>query len=169
LIVDDNRTNLRILDGILRRWDFRSKSVQGGKEALTELSAGWQGADPYALILTDRHMPEMDGFSLIEQIRQRPELSTAVIMMLTSSEHRRDTERCNQLGVSASLLKPIRQGELREALSRIIGAPEQNDETSPRHDLLPGKDSLGNRDGDCAPSRRVGPRNCTASPSQDRT
>ena len=131
LIVDDNRTNLRILDGVLRRWDIKSKPVQGGKEALTELSAAWQGADPYALILTDRHMPEMDGFNLVEQIRQRPELSTAVIMMLTSRGHRSDTERCNQLGVSASLLKPIRQAELREALTRILGTVEQNGETSP--------------------------------------
>jgi signal transduction histidine kinase/CheY-like chemotaxis protein/integral membrane sensor domain MASE1 len=131
LIVDDNRTNLRILDGILRRWDIRSESVQGGKEALTELSAAWQGADPYALILIDRHMPEMDGFNLVEQIQQRPELSTAVVMMLTSSGHRRDIERCNQLGVSASLLKPIRQVELREALTRILGTPEQNGGSSP--------------------------------------
>jgi signal transduction histidine kinase/CheY-like chemotaxis protein/integral membrane sensor domain MASE1 len=131
LIVDDNRTNLRILEGILRRWDIRSKSVQGGKEALAELSAAWQGTDPYAVILTDRHMPDMDGFNLVERIRQRPELSTAVIMMLTSCGHRGDTERCNQLGLSASLLKPIRQSELRDALTRILGAPEQNGKRSP--------------------------------------
>jgi len=131
LIVDDNRTNRRILDGILRRWDIRSKSVQGGKEALTELSAACERADRYALILTDRHMPAMDGFKLVEQIRQRPELSTAVIMMLTSRGHRSDIERCDQLGVSASLLKPIRQSELQKALIRILGEPEQNAETSP--------------------------------------
>lgn len=131
LIVDDNRTNLRILDGILRCWDIRSKSVQGGKEALTELSSAWQAASPYTVILTDQHMPEMDGFNLVEQIQQRPELSTAVVMMLTPSAHRRDTERCHELGVSASLLKPIRRAELREVLARILGAPKQSAETSP--------------------------------------
>jgi len=51
--------------------------------------------------------------------------------MLTSRGHRSDTESCNQLGVSASLLKPIRQAELREALTRILGTVEQNGETSP--------------------------------------
>jgi two-component system sensor histidine kinase/response regulator len=81
--------------------------------------------EPYALVLTDMHMPKMDGFSLIEQIRQKPELSTAIIMMLTSAGHRGDGARCQELGVSAYLLKPIRQSELREAITRVLGAPAQ--------------------------------------------
>jgi two-component system, sensor histidine kinase and response regulator len=71
------------------------------------------------------HMPAMDGFSLIEQIRQRPELSTATMMMLTSAGHRGDGARCHELGVAAYLLKPIRQSELREAIARALGAREQ--------------------------------------------
>ena len=110
---------------MLRRWDIRSKAVRGGKEALTELSAACQAADAYTLVLADRHMPEMDGFNLVEQIRQRPEFSTAVIMMLTSNGHRKDAERCNQLGVSASLLKPVRQAELREKPSIESWAPSR--------------------------------------------
>ena len=96
-----------------------------------ELSTAWQAADPYAVVLADRHMPEMDGFNLVERIRQRPELSAAVIMMLTSGQHCGDAEHCSQLGVPATLLKPIRQAELREALTRTLGAPEQIGETSP--------------------------------------
>jgi two-component system, sensor histidine kinase and response regulator len=68
------------------------------------------------------HMPKMDGFALVEQIRQRPELSTATIMMLTSAGHRGDAARCKELGVSAYLLKPIRQSELRQAIARVLGA-----------------------------------------------
>jgi CheY-like chemotaxis protein len=71
------------------------------------------------------HMPKMDGFSLVERIRQRPELATATIMMLTSAGHRGDAERCKQLGVAAYLLKPIRQSELREAIAQVLGAREQ--------------------------------------------
>ena len=70
-------------------------------------------------------MPKMDGFTLVEQIRQRPELATATIMMLTSAGHRGDAARCQELGVSAYLLKPIRQSELREAIARVLGAREQ--------------------------------------------
>jgi CheY-like chemotaxis protein len=74
------------------------------------------------LILTDMHMPKMDGFTLIEHIRQRPELATATIMMLTSAGHRGDAARCLELGVAAYLLKPIRQSELREAIARVLEA-----------------------------------------------
>jgi CheY-like chemotaxis protein len=67
----------------------------------------------------------MGGFALIEPIRQRPELNTATIMMLTSAGHRGDGARCLELGVAAYLLKPIRQSELREAVARVLGAREQ--------------------------------------------
>jgi two-component system sensor histidine kinase/response regulator len=76
--------------------------------------------------LTDMHMPKMDGFTLVEQIRKRPELATATIMMLTSAGHRGDAARCQELGVAAYLLKPIRQSELREAIARVLGANAQN-------------------------------------------
>src|SRR6266849_3243890 len=125
LVVDDNRTNRRILEGMLKRWEMKSRSVEGGEEALAKLSAAREEGEPYALILTDMHMPKMDGFALVERIRQRPELSTATIMMLTSAGHRGDAARCQELGIAAYLLKPIRQSELREAIARVLGAREQ--------------------------------------------
>jgi two-component system sensor histidine kinase/response regulator len=125
LIVDDNKTNRRILGGMLKRWEMRSEAVEGGEQALEELHAARAAGDPFGLILTDMHMPNMDGFSLVERIRARPELSTATIMMLTSAGHKGDAARCQELGVCAYLLKPIRQSELREAIARALGAREQ--------------------------------------------
>jgi two-component system sensor histidine kinase/response regulator len=126
LVVDDNRTNCRILEGMLARWQMKPTSVNGGKAALGELSAARQTDEPYRLILTDMHMPDMDGFALIEEIRRRPELATATIMMLTSAGHRGDAARCQELEVAAYLLKPIRQSELREAVARVLGARPQD-------------------------------------------
>jgi PAS domain S-box-containing protein len=126
LIVDDNRTNRRILEGMLSRWEMISVSVEEGQEALAALSGARAAGQPFSLILTDMHMPKMDGFTLIEQIRMRPELATATIMMLTSAGHRGDAARCQELGVAAYLLKPIRQSELREAIARVLGAHVQN-------------------------------------------
>ena len=125
LVVDDNRTNRRILEGMLKRWEMKSRLVEDGEEALAQLSAAREAGEPYGLILTDMHMPKMDGFALVERIRQRPELSTATIMMLTSAGHRGDAARCQELGIAAYLLKPIRQSELREAIARVLGAREQ--------------------------------------------
>jgi two-component system sensor histidine kinase/response regulator len=125
LVVDDNRTNLRILEGMLKRWEMKPTSVEGGEEALAQLSTARTAGEPFGLILTDMHMPNMDGFNLVENIRRRPELSTTTIMMLTSAGHRGDAARCQELGVAAYLLKPIRQSELREAIARVLGAKEQ--------------------------------------------
>jgi two-component system, sensor histidine kinase and response regulator len=125
LVVDDNRTNRRILEGMVRRWEMIATSVEGGEEALAEVMDAQRVGKPYGLILTDMHMPKMDGFEFVERIRHQPELFAPVIMMLTSAGHRGDAERCRELGVSAYLLKPIRQSELREAIARVLGAREQ--------------------------------------------
>jgi CheY-like chemotaxis protein len=122
LVVDDNRTNRRILEGMLKHWEMKPVTVESGEVALAQLSEARKAGAPYRLILTDMHMPKMDGFALVEQIRRRPELSTATIMMLTSAGHQGDAARCKELGVSAYLLKPIRQSELREAIARVLGA-----------------------------------------------
>jgi CheY-like chemotaxis protein len=110
---------------MLGLWEMKAVSVESGEEALAQLSAAGETGVPYCLILADMHMPKMDGFALVERIRQRPELSTAMIMMLTSAGHRGDAARCQELGVAAYLLKPIRRSELREAIARVLGAGEK--------------------------------------------
>jgi CheY-like chemotaxis protein len=79
--------------------------------------------------LTDAYMPIMDGFRLAEQIKQRPELAAATIMMLTSGGQRGDAARCRELGVAAYLTKPVRQSELRAAIDAALirTSPEQDD------------------------------------------
>jgi two-component system sensor histidine kinase/response regulator len=124
LVVDDNETNRRILQGMLRHWEMKVTCVMSGSAALTELATKWKSTEPYSLIITDVHMPEMDGFALVEQIRERPGLSAAVIMMLSSARHRGDSERYKDLGVAAFLTKPVRQSELRAAVARILGAAD---------------------------------------------
>ena len=120
LVVDDNQTNRRILDRLLTRWGMRVVCVESGKHALVELNSAGASVDPYRLILTDMHMPNMDGFSLVEQIRSTPELAAATIMMLSSAGRRGDLARCQKLGLFASLTKPVRQNELRDAIVRAL-------------------------------------------------
>jgi CheY-like chemotaxis protein len=122
LVVDDNRTNRRILEGMLVRWGMRPTLVESGPDALDALEDASTNGEPYQVILSDMHMPHMDGFDLIERIRSKPELSAATILMLTSAGRRGDAARCQSLGISAYLLKPIRQSELREAIARVVGA-----------------------------------------------
>ena len=125
LVVDDSATNQRIMHGILSRWGMTVTLAGGGSQALEQLSAACTEANPFALLLTDLQMPGMDGFNLVEQIRQRKELSSIAIMMFSSAGQRGDGERCQELGVSAYLLKPVRQSELRGAILRVLNAGDQ--------------------------------------------
>jgi len=81
---------------------------------------GVEREQPYSLVLTDVHMPEMDGFDLVERIKQTPNLTNAFILMLTSGEHLGDLARCRELGVAAFLTKPVRRAELRAAIVHAI-------------------------------------------------
>ncbi|HZY63989.1 MAG TPA: response regulator [Edaphobacter sp.] len=125
LIVDDNRTNRRILEGLVTRWGMNATSVSDADKALTALTTALEANEPYGLILTDMHMPKTDGFGLVQQIKQRPALCASTIMMLTSGGQRGDAARCGELGISAYLVKPVRQAELREAISRVLTPKEQ--------------------------------------------
>jgi two-component system, sensor histidine kinase and response regulator len=142
LVVDDNRTNRGILEGMLKRWEMKPTAVEGGEQALAQLAVAREAGAPYGLILTDMHMPVMDGFDLVERIRQSPHLATATIVMLTSAGHRGDAARCQELGVVAYLLKPVRQSELREAIARALGASEREGVTPliTRFSLQDGRD-----------------------------
>jgi CheY-like chemotaxis protein len=120
LVVDDNQTNRRILERLLTRWGMHPVCVESGRKALDELNSARSSGNAYRLVLTDMHMPNMDGFALAEQIRSTPNLATATIMMLSSAGSRGDMARCQQLGLSASLTKPVRQNELRDAIVRAL-------------------------------------------------
>jgi signal transduction histidine kinase/DNA-binding response OmpR family regulator len=120
LIVDDNMTNLRILERVMSRWGMRTSTAQSCDEAVSALVASCAIDDPYRLILTDMHMPVSDGFDLIEKIRENRAVDAPSIMMLTSAGHVGDVQRCRDLNVSAYLLKPIRESELRDVVARVL-------------------------------------------------
>ncbi|HYW67700.1 MAG TPA: response regulator [Candidatus Dormibacteraeota bacterium] len=122
LVVDDNGTSRRILTGMLQRWGANPVSVEGGEEALVELSLAREAGQAYEMVLTDMHMPGMDGLTLIKRIRETPKLAAATIIMLTSAGRPGDAQRCLELGAVAYLLKPIRQAELREAIAKALVA-----------------------------------------------
>jgi two-component system sensor histidine kinase/response regulator len=128
LVVDDHRTNRRILEGILKRWGAQTTNAEGGREALAELTSAGKSGQPYGLMVTDMNMPEMNGFALVEQMRRNPELSAVTVMMLTSAGHRGDVERCRQLGILSYLFKPVRK---RELLAAILAALGQTSAVSP--------------------------------------
>ena len=126
LVVDDNATNRRILEEMLINWGMWPTLVDGGPQALDALEQARRDGTPFALILLDAMMPEMDGFMLAERIRQGRECVGATLMMLSSANRREDAARCRELGVASYLTKPVRQSTLLDAIltRRLEGAAD---------------------------------------------
>ncbi len=121
LIIDDNRTNRRILEGLLAQWGMNATSAADGESALQKLEEAKSSGEPFRLILTDMHMPKMDGFMVVQELQKGSQGSAATVMMLSSGGHRGDAAKCQELGIAAYLLKPVRRTELQEAIARALG------------------------------------------------
>jgi CheY-like chemotaxis protein/HPt (histidine-containing phosphotransfer) domain-containing protein len=125
LVVDDNATNLRILGETLTRWGMMACVAEDGISALREMQLAHEQGHPFALVLTDAHMPEMDGFELAEFIKRDRRFAHTNIIMLTSAGEPGDAARCRQLQVAEYLTKPVQQMQLREALQKVMGLNRQ--------------------------------------------
>ena len=122
LVVDDNAVNRRILVGQLTRWDVTPIVVASGQEALEALASLSKKGERIDLILLDAQMPAMDGFELARQIGSRAGLTSATIMMLTSSGRYDDAGLCRELGIAACLTKPIASFDLHAAICAVLDA-----------------------------------------------
>jgi CheY-like chemotaxis protein len=76
-------------------------------------------------MLTDVNMPGVDGFTLVEQVKQNRRLAGVTVLMLTSAGQRGDATRCREMGVAAYLTKPVGQSELFHAMARVLGSETQ--------------------------------------------
>jgi CheY-like chemotaxis protein len=128
LVVDDNATNRRILEAMLTHWMMQPTLAEGGWAGLAAMEQAKDAERPFPLVLIDAQMPDMDGFTLAQRIKESPGLAGATIMMLTSAGQRGDVARCRELGIAVYLIKPIRQSELLEAIFVALGRPSREGE-----------------------------------------
>jgi signal transduction histidine kinase/CheY-like chemotaxis protein len=127
LVVDDNAVNRHLLVELLRRWGMNPTAADGGNSALAVAQAMKAAGTPPRLILLDCHMPDLDGFGVVEGIQRHssPIGATAIVMMLTSAGTASAATRCRDLGIATYLTKPIRQAELLNAIRTAFGAVVQ--------------------------------------------
>ncbi|MDR3708790.1 MAG: response regulator [Capsulimonadaceae bacterium] len=157
LVVDDNDTNRHILQEMLSSWGMRPHLVAQAKDALQAMNRAVELGEPFAVVLLDSMMPDTDGFALVEQIKEHPELTSVTMMMLSSSDRFGDAARCRQLGISSYLTKPIKQSALFDAIvsavmtsvwnqrSVSLEIPKTNTESSRPLKLLLAEDNAVNQ------------------------
>jgi CheY-like chemotaxis protein len=134
LIVDDNATNRLILEEMVRSWGMAPAAVASAREALDWLHRAHERQSPFRIVLADVNMPEVDGFSMVEQIRRDEKLRGTIVIVLTSGTRPGDMARCKELRIDAHLMKPIKQSELFDAIGMALGisTPEDHAAAVPR-------------------------------------
>lgn len=131
LVVDDNETNRLLLTEMLQSWGLAVQTVCDVPSALNLVRDGINSGQRLPLIISDVNMPDEDGFSLIEKLRDWPDAKDISIILLTSGTRPGDLARGARLRVAAHLMKPIKQSELLEAVLVASGQPRLMDPTLP--------------------------------------
>ena len=120
LIVDDNLTNRKILRETLSAWKYVSEEAEDGKSALEKLRRSHDKGRPYQLVISDKNMPGMDGFELVEKIRKAPGYAGIPILILSSDRRKDDIKRAKELGVLDFLVKPVRRSRLYDSIINVL-------------------------------------------------
>ncbi|MCW5893330.1 MAG: response regulator [bacterium] len=120
LVVDDNETNRRVLQGHCRAWGAQVDAVDSGSAALQALR---EAAEPYGLVLLDMQMPDIDGEQTMRAIRCDPRFADLPVVLLASMGQCLSAE-ARAMGFAAALTKPVRQPHLLKALTAVVARPE---------------------------------------------
>ena len=135
LIVDDNSTNRRILHDVVRVRGMEPIVAGSAAEAIGVLRDAAAAGAEIPLVLSDVNMPDVDGFTLAEQIREDADLSNVIIIMLTSGDRSSDRQRCIDLGIAGHLMKPVKQSELVDAIVLAFGITTPDPEQAGVHSI----------------------------------
>jgi CheY-like chemotaxis protein len=139
LVVDDNETNLMILDEMLSNWGMVPFLANSAEMALKELQSADAREEPISLVVTDVNMPAMNGYEFIAEMRRQAGFSETQVVVLTSGGRDGDQGLRNELDIVERLMKPVKQSELFDSIVRCLGVATPEDFT-PESDVVTGPD-----------------------------
>jgi signal transduction histidine kinase/CheY-like chemotaxis protein len=118
LVIDDNITNCKLMEGIFGHLHIPCTICYGGAEALRIIGKAMADEQPFDLVITDNQMPEMDGITLVSKINEMiGGRAQPFILMLSSLERSKFQPRAETFGISKFLSKPVKLLELVNLLS----------------------------------------------------
>jgi len=130
LIVEDDRAEQRVLEELLRKFDYEADIVSSGEEAIDKLRAS-----TYAAVIMDITLPGMSGYDCTRRIREldkRLGRHTSIVA-LTARAETVDKRNCFDCGMDDYMCKPFNPEELRKMLLRWVYLPAH-----PNLKVLPG-------------------------------
>ena len=142
LIVDDSERNLDIMEYILNRTGVRVLRESDCRRVVPLLLREDKAGDPVALCVVDVHMPEMDGFTLLKEIRRLDPPLGSIPVLAFSSALKERAARYRALGFNGFLPKPVRRSRFLSMLALLLGevevkpAPPTPGSLATRHTLV---------------------------------
>ena len=118
LVVDDEPVSLMLLDTILSRSNFSVSTAASGQDALNQLNK-----EPFDLMILDLLMPDMDGLTLLEHLREEPKFENLPIIVFTAVSQHRVRQEAFQKGATTFLTKPVSSRELTRVVNKFLQQP----------------------------------------------
>ncbi|MGB2622994.1 MAG: response regulator [Candidatus Acidiferrum sp.] len=121
LLVDHNPVNLELLRRLLPRWNMTAVPAASAEEAVSLLAKAHRTGEEFSTLLIEKDLPDPGGFALLASIRASAAPFIPVLLALSRPLDPADRDRCQQLGVTQTILKPFRRSALYEALQACHG------------------------------------------------
>jgi two-component system chemotaxis response regulator CheY len=116
LIVDDFSTMRRIIRGLLKEAGYvDADEAEDGQVAFQKLQTGH-----FDCVITDINMPNMNGFELLEAIKEDEKLKSTPVLMITAEASKDDVIKAAKLGASAYIVKPFSKAILEDKIHKLF-------------------------------------------------
>jgi two-component system chemotaxis response regulator CheY len=116
LIVDDFSTMRRIIRGLLKEAGYvDADEAEDGQVAFQKLQTGH-----FDCVITDINMPNMNGFQLLEAIKEDEKLKSTPVLMITAEASKDDVIKAAKLGASAYIVKPFSKAILEDKIHKLF-------------------------------------------------
>jgi CheY-like chemotaxis protein/HPt (histidine-containing phosphotransfer) domain-containing protein len=116
LIAEDHTTSRMILAEIVQSWKMEATGVADSEAAVSSMKEADDAGRPFRVAIIDAELPDQQGLSLVDRIRNDDRLKTTAIILLASAGRQPDPVARRKLGATAYLTKPIKQSELLNAV-----------------------------------------------------
>jgi CheY-like chemotaxis protein len=127
LIIDDNKSNRQLVEEMFGHFQIACETATGGMDALQKISSASENNQPFDLVITDHHMPGMDGIELAKNIKDNNHVyNHPFILMLSSLEKNMYHNEADKAGIKKFLSKPVKLHELHSTLLSLFETQMQN-------------------------------------------
>ena len=118
LLVDDSLSVRKFIGRMLETAGYKVQTASDGEEGLRKASMS-----SFRLIITDLEMPKMNGYELIQALRDRPETKATPIIVMTTRAGDKHRQMAESLGVSSYITKPVEERALIREISQFVSSP----------------------------------------------